>query len=152
MWDYLRHWPLSWGKWSQPESARILWRTVINMWRTSVELYGFAAHCAFMCLTQPATCEDCLSLAVSDVTDRIKLAVYWWCGIYTKSVYMNRYLLVRKAHNRRQKEMNATLVYRIFNRLRSKKCEYLSHFSLIFLLFSLILGYIWAVNWSDWQV
>jgi hypothetical protein len=39
---------------------------------------------------------------------------------------------VRKAHNWRQKEMNATLVYRIFNQQRSKKCEYLSLFSFIF--------------------
>lgn len=87
-----------------------------------------------LCSYVPHTTRDLWGLLIlgSDVNDHIKLAVYWWCGIYPKSVYMSRHLLVRKAHNRRQKEMNATLVYRIFNQLRSKKCEYVSQFSFIF--------------------
>jgi hypothetical protein len=100
------------------------------MLRATVELYGFAAHCAFMGLT------------TRDLWGMCNLGSLWcYWPHQTGSVlmmwdipqicYMNWYQLVRKAYNWRRKEMNATLVYRSFNQLRSKKCEYLSQFSFV---------------------
>lgn len=51
-------------------------------------------------------------------------SVLMWGDTYTKSDSVHCYLFVRKAHNWRRKEMNAALVYRSFNLLRRKKCEY----------------------------